>query len=102
MGKFAASTATLLAICLKPALAGAQDFCFGTVVGLSNQYNPATGSGFLALRAGPTASAVQIGELFNGNVVKVIGKRGSWFRIIDPAGATGWVSRTYVSQSCGL
>jgi len=97
--------AFLLSGLLLSLMAGAglpQNACLGTVAGLSNLYNPATGSGFLALRAGPTSGAVQLGELFNGNIVKLIGRSGSWFQIITSQGATGWVSRSYVSQSCGL
>jgi hypothetical protein len=33
-------------------------YCEGTVHGLSGRYNPRTGSGFLAVRAGPKASAI--------------------------------------------
>jgi hypothetical protein len=61
-----------LAVFLALGPATAQNGCFGTVVGLSGYYNPGTGSGFLALRAGPTAPATQIGELFNGDVIQIV------------------------------
>jgi uncharacterized protein YgiM (DUF1202 family) len=91
-----------LATFLSLAPAQSQDGCFGTVFGLSRNYNPSTGSGFLALREGPTSEAVQSGELFNGDVVKIVGRNGSWFRVVVSDGRTGWVFRQYVSQACGL
>lgn len=89
-------------VTLTPNLATAQTSCLGAVSGLSSQYNPATGSGFLALRAGPSSSALQLGQLFNGNIVTLVGKSGDWFQVVTSQGLTGWVSRSYVSQGCGL
>ena len=90
------------AVFLALAPAAAQSGCFGTVAGLSNNYNPSTGSGFLALREGPTTQASQAGELFNGDVMQIVGRSGSWFRVVASNGRTGWVSRQYVNQRCGL
>jgi hypothetical protein len=100
MHKSAIAVGALFAVALTPELASAQA-CFGTVVGLSGRYSPATGSGFLAVRAGPTASATQVGELFNGNVVRIISVSGRWFRV-SADGVAGWVSRGFITQSCGL
>lgn len=82
--------------------AAAQNACFGTVAGLSGHYDASTGAGFLALRAGPTTQALQSGELFNGDVIQIVGKNGSWFRVTTSEGRNGWVSRQYVNQRCGL
>ena len=56
-------------------------YCEGTVHGLSGRYNPATGSGFLAVRAGPKRSAAQVGEMFNGDTVEVFTRRGGWYKV---------------------
>ena len=46
--------------------------CYGRVKGVGDRYNAATGTGFLALRAGPTRSASQIAELFEDDKVEII------------------------------
>ncbi len=75
--------------------------CQGIVRGLSNDYDPATGSGFLAVRAGPTTQASQIGELFNGMHVAIYGHNGNWLRIFSRnLGQYGWVYARYVSDNC--
>lgn len=76
--------------------------CYGNVVGVSSNYDPSTGSGFLALRAGPRSEASQVGELFNGDVVQIVGKNGKWFRVITSDGTSGWAFRQYIAQRCGL
>lgn len=77
-------------------------YCEGTVHGLSGRYNPATGAGFLAVRAGPKRSATQVGELFNGDTVEVFKRRGSWYRVASTSTPIieGWVSSRYLSNEC--
>lgn len=90
-----------LAIAALPGgIASGGDGCTGVVRGLSSNYNPATGSGFLAVRAGPTTSATQIGELFNGDHVNVIRRQGNWYRI-SGQGMNGWAYAKYIRNSCG-
>lgn len=75
-------------------------YCEGVVHGLARKYNPATGSGFLALRAGPRPAATQVGELFNGDRVEVFARRGNWYHVAS-GGAEGWASARYIRNSCG-
>ena len=77
-------------------------YCEGTVHGLSGRYNPATGAGFLAVRAGPKRAATQVGELFNGDTVEVFRRRGSWYRVASTTTPIieGWVSARYLSNEC--
>ena len=77
-------------------------YCEGTVHGLSVRYNPATGSGFLAVRAGPKRSATQVGELFNGDTVEVFDRRGNWYKVASTTDARneGWVSARYLHNDC--
>jgi hypothetical protein len=90
----------VLALSAGPALAR-NPVCDGLVRGLSSHYNPASGSGFLAVRAGPTASATQIGELFNGDHVEIFGHDGRWLRIYSSAvGRRGWVYGRWVRDNC--
>jgi uncharacterized protein YraI len=49
-----------------------------------------TGEDFLAVRAGPRTSASQIGELFNGDEVTILRRRGNWFRIDAEDIGLGW------------
>lgn len=95
---FLAATVASAALLVIPASAG--DGCTGVVRGLSSNYNPATGSGFLAVRAGPTTSATQIGELFNGDRVTVVRRQGNWYRI-SGQGMNGWAYAKYIRNSCG-
>jgi hypothetical protein len=94
--------AALAALVLAPGAAEARGpICDGVVRGLSHHYNPATGSGFLAVRAGPTSSAAQIGELFNGNYVTIYGHSGNWLRIrSSDIGGGGWVYGRWVRDNC--
>ena len=98
-----AALATLAPLALSAASAPAQagDFCTGTVRGLSRVYDPSTGSGFLAVRAGPTQSATQIGELFNGNRVEIVDRRGNWYRISARGIGEGWASVRWLRNNCG-
>lgn len=75
--------------------------CAGTVRGLSGVYDPRTGSGFLAVRAGPAASARQDGELFNGDRVSIFDRRGNWYRLYAPGIGEGWASSRWIANSCG-
>ena len=77
-------------------------YCEGTVHGLSGHYNPATGSGFLAVRAGPKRSATQVGELFNGDTAEIFTRRGNWYKVASTTDASieGWVSARFVSNDC--
>ena len=90
---------SLAVLCSTTALA---QYCEGTVHGLSGRYNPATGAGFLAVRAGPKRSASQVGELFNGDTVEVFNRRGSWYRVASTTTPIieGWVSARYLSNEC--
>ncbi len=93
--------ATIGALAALAAPAQAQ-FCEGTVRGLSSTYNPATGSGFLAVRAGPKKAATQVGELFNGDKVEVFQRKGKWYKIATqnlPI-LEGWVHKNWMSNSC--
>ena len=77
-------------------------YCEGTVHGLAGRYNPATGAGFLAVRAGPKRSASQVGELFNGDTVEVFDRRGKWYKVASTTDASneGWVSARYLHSDC--
>ena len=72
--------------------------CTATVRGLSSTYNPATGSGFLALRAGPGTRNPQIGEAFNGERYRVLGVRGGWVKIEALDGEL-WAFGRYLRRS---
>jgi uncharacterized protein YgiM (DUF1202 family) len=96
-----AALATLATAGAATAPAQAGDFCTGTVRGLSRVYDPSTGSGFLAVRAGPTQSATQIGELFNGNRVEITDRRGNWYLISARGIGQGWASVRWLRNNCG-
>ena len=95
-----ASTLILVANISSPAHA---QYCEGTVHGLASYYNPATGSGFLAVRAGPRAVATQVGELFNGDKVEVFTRRGNWYKVATASGpmVEGWVNARWLYNECG-
>ncbi len=79
----------------------AAQYCEGKVHGLSRNYNAATGSGFLAVRAGPRRSASQIGELFNGDKVEIFDRRGNWYRVAALDGTSdGWASARWIRNDC--
>ncbi len=76
-------------------------YCEGTVRGLSSHYNPRTGSGFLAVRAGHTRSATQLGELFNGDKVEIFDRWGNWYRVAALDGSSdGWASVKWIRNDC--
>jgi uncharacterized protein YraI len=75
-------------------------YCEGTVHGLSRIYSLARGTGFLAVRAGPNATAPMIHQLFNGDTVEITDRRGSWY-FVGVDGFEGWAHRKWMSNSCG-
>ena len=83
-----------------PAPALAQS-CEGTVHGLSRNYNPSTGAGFLAVRSRPTASSRKLGELFNGDKMEIFGRRGNWYEIASYSGLEGWAHARWIHNDCG-
>jgi hypothetical protein len=78
--------------------AGAQ-YCEGRVHGLSGRYNLATGSGFLAVRTRPSASAPMVAQLFNRDTVEIFGRRGNWYHV-ELDGLEGWANARWVWNSC--
>jgi len=82
-----------------PLTAQAQ-YCEGRVHGLSGHYNLATGSGFLAVRARPTSSSRMLAQLFNGDRVEILGRRGNWYQVWTGR-VDGWANRRWMRNSCG-
>jgi hypothetical protein len=75
-------------------------YCEGTVSGLSGTYNLAKGTGFLAVRAQPRASARMVGQFFNGNTTEILGRQGNWYRVAI-GGIDGWAHARWIRNSCG-
>jgi hypothetical protein len=98
---FAVASSSVIVLPLATTTEVKAGVCDGRVYRLSENYNPSTGSGFLALRAGPTAQATEIGELFNGMQLEIFGRRGNWLRVYSPdLDQEGWVYRRYVRDNC--
>jgi hypothetical protein len=76
-------------------------WCEGRVHGLSHHYNLATGSGYLAVRKRPTASSYMVGQLFNGDRVRITDRQGNWYRIRAGGGLRGWANARWIWNSCG-
>ena len=77
------------------------DACDGIVRGISNNYNFQKGTGFLAVRHGPTTKSQIVDQLFNNDRVVVLDKQGSWFWINYGAGSgAGWVHRKFIRLLC--
>ena len=95
--------AAAVALQLVSAPAAQAQFCEGTVHGLSAHYNPATGSGFLAVRAAPRSSAPTRGELFNGDTVEVFQRKGNWYQIAttELPMLEGWAHKNWLRNDCG-
>jgi uncharacterized protein YraI len=94
------SLSALASILALAAPASAQ-YCEGNVHGLSSYYNPSTGSGFLAVRAGPSRSATQYGELFNGDTVEIFTRKGKWYKVSATNGSVeGWASVKWIRNDC--
>ncbi|MEQ1952590.1 SH3 domain-containing protein [Mesorhizobium sp. CN2-181] len=74
-------------------------YCEGTVFGLSGKYNLAKGTGFLAVRAGPSAGSRMVGQLFTGNTVEIFSRKGNWYRAamggIDGRANSKWMRNSY-------
>jgi hypothetical protein len=71
------------------------------LIGPSNNYSSGTGSGFPAVRAGPTRSATQRGEFFNGDTVEIFQRKGNWYKVAATDGAVeGWASVWWVGNDC--
>lgn len=82
-----------------PAFAG---MCEGTVHGLSSHYNPATGSGFLAVRSKPKSSSTKRGELFNGDKVEIFDRSGNWYKVAAfDQPLEGWAHARWIRNDCG-
>ena len=107
-GLFASALAAATLLAAVPAAQAAD--CTGFVVGVRpiTQYNPSTGSGFLAVRTGPGTQFQQIGELYAGDEVAVWDRRGNWYLVRCMAGRcmnpmrgepmpTGWSFGRYLS-----
>lgn len=92
----AAVTATLTIGVATPVQA---QYCEGTVHGLPSSYNLARGTGFLAMRARPSASSPMVHQLFNGDTVEITDRRGSWY-FVGGDGFEGWAHRNWMSNSC--
>jgi uncharacterized protein YraI len=91
-----AAVAVALAMFAPPAQA---QYCEGTVHGLSRTYNVAKGTGFLAVRSGPSSKARMVGELYNGDTVEIFTRQGNWYRVAM-GGIDGWVSARWMRNSC--
>ncbi len=88
----------LVAVVTTSGIASAQ-YCEGTVYGLSGNYDLAKGTGFLAVRAQPRASARMVGQFFNGNTTEILGRKGNWYRVAI-GGIDGWASAKWIRNSC--
>ncbi len=91
--------AAVVAIGMAASTPAWSQYCEGRVHGLSGRYNLATGSGFLAVRARPTASSRMVGQLFNGDRVEIFDRRGNWYRIAM-GGIDGWSHARWLRNSC--
>lgn len=96
----AASALLAAGLCFGAAAPAAAKYCEGTVYGLSRHYNPATGSGFLAVRTRPSAHSRQFAELFNGDRFGIVERRGNWYQI-ELDGGLGWANARWIRNSCG-
>jgi Bacterial SH3 domain len=99
MAKFAASIVLGLAACLTPTLVLAGS-CQGVVKGLSETYNKASGSGFLAVRQKASAKSRKLGELFNDDLVEVVRRQGRDWIYVYTDTKRGWVFQRFVSRGC--
>ncbi len=108
----AAAAAAASAAMLTPATAGD---CEARVVGVRSLdfYDHYAGTGFLAVRNGPSSKYRQIGELYNGDLVSVFDRRGNWYHVTCMSGVCqdpywgqpspqGWVSGRYLGRFGGV
>jgi len=96
---FAAVALAAAGLSLGAAMPAGAQYCEGTVHGLSGRYNPATGSGFLAVRARPSGSSRLVWQLFNGDTVEIFGRRGNWYHV-ELDGLEGWANARWLRNSC--
>jgi hypothetical protein len=84
------------------ALPAQAQMCEGVVKGLSATYDPAAGTGFLAVRTKPRGSAPQINELHTGDRVEITDHRKGWFFVNTQKTpmVEGWVSRKFIATDC--
>jgi len=98
-GKFLATaliTGVIMASSFGTANAGS---CDGRVAGLSSNYNFKKGTGFLAVRSGPSSRTRMKAELYNGERVELYSKRGNWYEI-SAHGIDGWAYAKYIRTTC--
>ena len=93
------SLAVTLGAALLAASPAQTQYCEGTVHGLSNSYDPDTGSGFLAVRARPASKSPKVHELFNGDKVEITDRSGNWY-FVGGEGFEGWAHRKWMHNSC--
>jgi len=98
-------TASLVLFTLAPvgfvSTAHAGSECDGYVRGLSNNYNPSKGTGFLAVRAGPSSKSAMLAHLFNGDRVVILDYANAWWRVAYNNGNNaGWVFAKYIREQC--
>jgi len=74
-------------------------YCEGTVFGVSGRYDLAKGTGFLAVRAGPSSKTAMVGQLFNGDTVEIFSRQGNWYRVAM-GGIDGWANFRWMRNSC--
>lgn len=63
---------------------------------LREVYSP--GDGYLNLRSGPGTRYRIIMEMYNGETVRILRRRGSWVRIRHENGTEGWASAKYLRR----
>ncbi|MEM7633947.1 MAG: caspase family protein [Pseudomonadota bacterium] len=72
--------------------APAQSRSIGRVTGLDP-----TGDNFLSLRTGPGSRFSELDRLSQNELVSIVGRSGKWFKVVTPAGTTGWVFGRYIT-----
>ena len=98
-GRFGMTIVAMTVATLAGTEFAAAQYCEGTVFGLSNKYNLAAGTGFLAVRSAPKSSARMVGQFFNGNKTEILGRQGNWYRVAI-GGIDGWASAKWIRNSC--
>ncbi len=88
------------------ALPPARECTLGRLVGVRSirHYNRRRGSGFLSVRTGPSGGYQKVGELYAGDRVKVLGRRGGWYKVACLSGrcrSPRWGRRSPVGWSSG-
>ena len=53
--------------------------------------------GWLRLRDGASKDAKTVSAYFTGTAVTILGKTGSWYRVLTPDGKTGYMSADYLT-----